>query len=146
MNARGTFLQRPGPAAIVRVQNATVSSNGPSVTRVVGRKSDRVEMIFRRGLERSPPLAAVARLQHQPTGPDREGVLPIENKQSVERVDESRRLVLPMKAAVGRVENHAVRADRPAVQLVAGKTDRANCIALRQRVLPFPTAIARLRP
>src|SRR6266850_1508193 len=145
MRARRTLLQRPGFAAISRVDDAAVSTDRPAVRRIVGRESDRVEMIFRRRGYLSPFLSAVLRGHDDATRADCKRALPIQNVKTVEGGNQTRVLARPFKSAVGGVENYSVCADGPTMTLVGGEADRADRVPLRQRVLPFPAAVKVLR-
>src|ERR1700674_2826840 len=145
MRARRTLLQRPGFAAVSRVDDAAVSADRPALRRIVRRESDRVKMIFRRRGNLSPFLSAVFRRDDDPTRADCKRALAIKNIKAVEGGNQTRVLARPFKSAVRSVENHAISADRPTVALVARESDRADRVALRQRVLPFPSAIEVLR-
>src|SRR5712692_5336269 len=145
MHAGRTLLQRPGFAAISRGDDATVSANSPAMLRIVGRESDRVQMIFRRRGDRSPFLAAVLRRHHNAAGAHCKRVLPIKNEKTVEGCDQTRVLTRPFKPAVRSVENRSVCPDRPTVTLIVGETNRADRVSLRQGVLPFPSTIEVLR-
>src|ERR1700694_3611836 len=115
MRAGRTLLQRPGFAAISRGDDATVSANRPAMLRIVGRKSDRVQMIFRRRGDRSPFLAAVLRRHHTAAGAHCKRVLPIKNVKTGEGCDQTRVLTRPFKTAVRSVENYTGCANRPNV-------------------------------
>src|SRR5438046_6338303 len=123
MRAGRTLLQRPGCAAVNRCDNATVSTDGPTVRRVIGREGDRIEMIFRRRLNPDPALAAVYRPQSQSARANCDCALPIKNVQAVEAGNHTRALTDPLKAAVRAVQDHAVGPDRPTVTLVFGETN-----------------------
>src|SRR5713226_708189 len=145
MRAGRTLLQGPGFAAISRGDDATVSADRPAMLRIVGRESNRVQMIFRGRGDLSPFLSAVFRRQHDAACAHGKSVLPIKNVKTVEGCDQTRVLTRPFKSAVRRVENDAVGADRPAVTLIVGETDRADRVSLWQRVLPFPSTVEVLR-
>src|SRR5712691_793731 len=134
MRAGRTLLQSPGFAAISRVDDAAVSADRPAMRRIVGRESDRVEMILRRRGNLSPFLAAVFRRDDDPTRADCKRALPIKNVKAVESGNQARMLARPFKSAVRGAENYAVCADSPTVALVAGETDRADRVPLWQRV------------
>src|SRR6266851_4838192 len=145
MRARRTLLQRPGFAAIGRVDDATVSADRPALRRIVRRESYRVEMIFRRCGNLGPFLSAVFRRDDDATRADCKRALPIKNVETVEGGNQTRVLTRPFKPAVRGVENNAVSAYGPTVTLVVCETDRADRVPLRQRVLPFPSAVEALR-
>ena len=79
MRAARTFLKRPRRAAVSRREDAAVRADCPAVLGIVWRKTDPVEMIFRRGRNPNPSLAAVRRFQNRPAGADRKRAQAIKN-------------------------------------------------------------------
>ena len=145
MDAGRTFLCDPGQPAIGRRDDATVSTDCPTMRGTVRGEGNRVEMIFGRRVDLSPFLAAIFRDCNRAARADNYRAPGVLNVKSIKTHDHSRVLARPLKAAVRGIKNHSVCAHRPTVALVTGETDRADGVTLRSRVLPLPAAVGGLR-
>ena len=131
MCPRWTLLQSPAFAAVSRCENAAVGPDRPPSRLIVGRESDRIEMIFSWGGNRGPFFSAVPGRDYDPPRAHDKSTLPIVNEKSVESYNQARVLTLPLKATVRGIKNHSICAYRPTMSLVAGESNGADGIALR---------------
>ena len=101
-------------------------------------------MILRRRFRLDPFFAGVSGGDNQAARAHGKCVLAIENVQSVQRVDQSRWLMLPTKSTISCVENQTIGSDGPSMQLIAGKTNCTDRVALWLGVLPLPPSLGNL--
>src|SRR5438128_7362777 len=105
MRAGRSFLQGPGGAAVSRRDDAAVGAGRPAARRIVRRESDRVKMIFDRGLNPGPSHPAVCRPQHDAARTGDKRALAILNIKAVETCAHTRVLTRPLKTAIGCVKD-----------------------------------------